>query len=97
MLFSHCAEHTWELHKFNPSKHSIFALGEAEVKEDDDAEEQEAAYDQLEMPADESAPPSTPTLCERAVCSSEQKSIHLSQNLKLGRLFVVCGGNARAL
>lgn len=101
VVFSHCPEHAWQLRKFNPTKHSIFALGEVAKEEEEEEEvEEEAAYNQLEIPelvVDESVLPSSEMPSESAICSSVQKSLSISQNLKLGRSFVVCGGNARAM
>lgn len=90
---SHCPEHAWKLHQFNPNKHSIFAI---EQEETDESEvEDEAAYNQLEqelgLNETDSPVPDIQTL------PSEQKAVNISQDLKLGRSFVTCGGNARTL
>ena len=80
------------MHKFDPSKRSIFAAEEEEGEEGVG----EAAYDQLdtqELLTIELSSPEHQTLSSEAVGSPEQKA----QNLKLGRTFVVCGSNGRSM
>ncbi len=78
---SYCSEHAWQVHKFDPSKHSIFALGE----------EEEPAYDQLEV-----IPPSSSAISAEQ-SSEHQQVVNRTPNVKLGRAFVICGGNAGPL
>lgn len=89
---SFCSEHTWQIQKFDPSKHSIFSL-EEELSEDGE----EAAYSQLEVKEDENVkmPLLSPPLSPQQ--SSGDHKNKKTQRMNLGRSFIICEGNAGPL
>lgn len=78
----------WQTHKFNPGKKSIFAIednaeDEAVIEEEI---EDEAAYSELVTESNEVS-------LSSSTCNTKQEV----SKTKLGRSFVICGGNAGPL